>query len=105
MGPDLVYHIITSIDGERDPRNLNYLFSMLPAILRIVSLGHLTEDFYEVMACYFPVDFQPVSFDIHSWHMFCSYELSTIIFFLMYRQLQIQIKSQGRTWHLDYQNA
>ncbi|XP_034244485.1 MMS19 nucleotide excision repair protein homolog [Thrips palmi] len=63
MGPDLVYHIITSIDGERDPRNLNYLFSMLPAILRTVSLGHLTEDFFEVMACYFPVDFQPAAAD------------------------------------------
>ena len=64
MGPDLVYHIITSIDGERDPRNLNYLFSMLPGILRTISLGHLTEDFFEVMACYFPVDFQPVSLDM-----------------------------------------
>lgn len=56
-----MYHIISAIDGERDPRNLKFLFSMLPAILRGLSLGHLTEDFFEVIACYFPVDFKPVN--------------------------------------------
>lgn len=59
LGPDLVYHIMTAVEGERDPRNLVFLFSMLPSIIKSLSLGHLTEDFFEIMACYFPVDFNP----------------------------------------------
>ncbi|KAK3923660.1 MMS19 nucleotide excision repair protein-like protein [Frankliniella fusca] len=59
LGPDLVYHIMTAVEGERDPRNLKFLFSMLPSIIKSLSLGHLTEDFFEIVACYFPVDFNP----------------------------------------------
>lgn len=58
LGPDLVYHVITTIDGERDPRNLQYLFTMLPAMVKGLTLGHLAEDFFEAMACYFPVDYR-----------------------------------------------
>ncbi|KAL0109927.1 hypothetical protein PUN28_013521 [Cardiocondyla obscurior] len=59
MGPDLVYGIISSMDGERDPNNLLLLFNMLPHFLKEFPLGHLTEEMFEVMACYFPVDFNP----------------------------------------------
>ncbi|XP_071561201.1 MMS19 nucleotide excision repair protein-like isoform X2 [Temnothorax nylanderi] len=59
MGPDLVYGIISSMDGERDPNNLMLLFDMLPQFLKEFPLGHLTEEMFEVMACYFPVDFNP----------------------------------------------
>ncbi|XP_031843171.2 MMS19 nucleotide excision repair protein isoform X1 [Nomia melanderi] len=59
MGPDFVYGVITCIDGERDPRNLMLLFSILPQFIQEFSLGHLTEEMFEVIACYFPVDFNP----------------------------------------------
>ncbi|XP_054016831.1 MMS19 nucleotide excision repair protein homolog [Hylaeus anthracinus] len=59
MGPDFVYGVISSIDGERDPRNLMLLFSILPHFMKEFSLGHLTEEMFEVIACYFPVDFNP----------------------------------------------
>lgn len=60
MGPDLVYGIISSIDGERDPKNLMLLFGILSQFIKEFPLGHLTEEMFEVLACYFPVDFNPV---------------------------------------------
>lgn len=59
MGSDLVYGIINSIDGERDPNNLVLLFNVLPHFIKKFPLEHLTEEMFEVMACYFPVDFNP----------------------------------------------
>ncbi|OAD54066.1 MMS19 nucleotide excision repair protein like protein, partial [Eufriesea mexicana] len=59
MGPDFIYGVISAIDGERDPRNLMLLFSILPYFMTEFSLGHLTEEMFEVIACYFPVDFNP----------------------------------------------
>ncbi|KAM0734168.1 MMS19 nucleotide excision repair protein [Formica fusca] len=59
MGSDLVYGIINSIDGERDPNNLMLLFNVLPHFIKKFPLGHLAEEMFEVMACYFPVDFNP----------------------------------------------
>lgn len=59
MGPDLVYGVISSMDGERDPNNLILIFNMLPRFIKEFPLGHLTEEMFEVVACYFPVDFNP----------------------------------------------
>ncbi|CAH1154680.1 unnamed protein product [Phaedon cochleariae] len=58
MKLEFVYGVLQSIDGERDPRNLLFLFKWLKTFLGLVSLGHLAEDFFEVLACYFPVDFR-----------------------------------------------
>ncbi|XP_023311835.1 MMS19 nucleotide excision repair protein homolog isoform X2 [Anoplophora glabripennis] len=58
MKLDLVYGVISSIDGERDPRNLMFLFKWLKSFLTTIPLGHLTEEMFEVIACYFPVDFK-----------------------------------------------
>lgn len=57
MGIDFVYGVISSIDGERDPKNLIYLFNWLQIFFKTVKLGHLTEEMFEVLAMYFPVDF------------------------------------------------
>lgn len=57
MGPDLVYGVIAAMDGERDPRNLMLLFTILPTFLKSIPLGHLSEEMFEVIACYYPVDF------------------------------------------------
>ncbi|XP_043266247.1 MMS19 nucleotide excision repair protein [Colletes gigas] len=59
MGPDFIYGVISFIDGERDPTNLLLLFNILPHFMKEFSLGHLTEEMFEVIACYFPVDFNP----------------------------------------------
>ncbi|XP_022919595.2 MMS19 nucleotide excision repair protein homolog [Onthophagus taurus] len=63
MGLDLIYGIITSIDGEKDPRNLTFLFEWLEGFLNDYELGHLKEEFFEVLSCYFPVDFRSNSED------------------------------------------
>lgn len=58
MGFDYIYGVITSVDGERDPKNLIFLFNWFPKLLKIVKLQHLTEEMFEILACYFPVDFK-----------------------------------------------
>ncbi|XP_033219527.1 MMS19 nucleotide excision repair protein homolog isoform X2 [Belonocnema kinseyi] len=57
LGQDIVYGFINSIDGESDPRNLLMLFRMIPNFVKAFSLGHLTEEMFEVIACYFPVHY------------------------------------------------
>ncbi|XP_034829166.1 MMS19 nucleotide excision repair protein [Maniola hyperantus] len=59
LGPDFVYGLISSMDGERDPRNLLYLFNFLPKFLSQIPLGHLVEEMFEVISCYYPIDFHP----------------------------------------------
>ena len=61
LGPDFVFGVISTIDGERDPRNLLQLFGMLPHFIGTFPLGHLTEEMFDVVSCYFPVDFYSVS--------------------------------------------
>lgn len=63
MGSDFVYGVINAMDGERDPRILLSLYEFIPNFLSTFQLGHLTEDMFEVIACYFPIDFQPSSVD------------------------------------------
>lgn len=60
---DFVYGVISAIDSERDPRNLLFLFKWLPKFLKTVELGHLKDEMFEIMACYFPVDFRAPSND------------------------------------------
>lgn len=59
MGADFVYGVIGAIDGERDPRNLIFLFQYMPQFLQQYPLFHLGEEMFEVFACYFPIDFYP----------------------------------------------
>lgn len=59
MGADFVYGVIGAIDGERDPRNLIFLFEYMPTFLERYPLLHLGEEMFEIFACYFPIDFHP----------------------------------------------
>lgn len=61
MGPDFVFGIISFIDGETDPKNLLLLFELLPIFLKNFELGHLVEEMFEILSCYFPIDFNSVS--------------------------------------------
>ncbi|XP_066255036.1 MMS19 nucleotide excision repair protein [Euwallacea similis] len=65
MAIDFAYGVISLIDGERDPTNLDFLFCWIPSFLKIATLGHLTEEMFEVLSCYFPVDFKPSQHDKH----------------------------------------
>lgn len=71
---DLAEMIIVSIDGEKDPRCLLDGFRAAKAVLSIYSLQpadslHVgtmegaTEEFFDVISCYFPVSFTPTPDD------------------------------------------
>lgn len=59
MGGDFIYGVINSIDGERDPRNLEFIFTFMPGFIDKYPLLHLYEEMFEIFACYFPIDFNP----------------------------------------------
>ena len=59
MGADFIYGVIQAVEGERDPRNLVFLFEYMPRFISTYSLRHLTEEMFEVFSCYFPIDFHP----------------------------------------------
>ncbi|KAH8359568.1 hypothetical protein KR093_007410 [Drosophila rubida] len=59
MSGDFLYGLINSIDGERDPRNLDIIFSFMPEFIAQYPLLHLAEEMFEIFACYFPIDFNP----------------------------------------------
>lgn len=61
MGSDFVFGIISLADGETDPSNLLLLFQFLPLFLKNVDLGHLMEEMFGLLACYFPIDYSNVS--------------------------------------------
>ncbi|XP_063604037.1 MMS19 nucleotide excision repair protein homolog [Penaeus indicus] len=63
MGTDFVLGFITAMDGEKDPRNLVLLFALIPTIVSHLPLGPFTEDMFEVVAAYFPIDFVPPADD------------------------------------------
>uniref|UniRef100_A0A182P0D0 MMS19 nucleotide excision repair protein n=1 Tax=Anopheles epiroticus TaxID=199890 RepID=A0A182P0D0_9DIPT len=58
-GVDFVYGVIGAMEGERDPRNLLFLFEHMPSFIRTFPMYHLTEEMFETFACYFPIDFHP----------------------------------------------
>lgn len=59
MGADFIYGVIQAVEGERDPRNLVFLFEFMPRFIQTYSLRHLNEEMFEVFSCYFPIDFHP----------------------------------------------
>ena len=58
---DFVYGFIQSMDGEKDPRNLLICFECIRLICSQINLGPFIDETFEVFACYFPIDFTPVS--------------------------------------------
>ena len=61
MGTNFVLGFIQAMDGEREPGCLLCAFSVFPIVAASIDAKELTEDLFEVVACYFPVDFTPVS--------------------------------------------
>jgi DNA repair/transcription protein MET18/MMS19 len=58
-GADYIYAVIQAVEGERDPRNLQFLFEFLPRFISTYPLKHFSEEMFEVFSCYFPIDFHP----------------------------------------------
>lgn len=74
---EFVLGYIQMLDGERDPRNLLLAFCSVLLIVRNLHFGRssfsnsesnhvtlsdsLVEDLFDVISCYFPIDFSPVS--------------------------------------------
>lgn len=59
MGSDFVYGVINFIDGERDPRNLMFLYEFLPIFITNFPLHHLSEEMFDIFSSYFPIHFFP----------------------------------------------
>lgn len=55
---DFAYEVILAIEGERDPRNLLFVFKFLDRYLNLIPLN-LRSNFFEILSCYFPIDFHP----------------------------------------------
>ena len=60
MGGDLVYGFIQAIDGETDPRNLVTALQSVPLITKNLPITLLSEELFEVVSCYFPIDFESI---------------------------------------------
>ncbi|XP_066278817.1 MMS19 nucleotide excision repair protein homolog [Branchiostoma lanceolatum] len=65
LGADFVWGFIQAMDGEKDPRNLNIAFSIARIAAQAFPIGTFTEELFEVVACYFPIDFTPPADDPH----------------------------------------
>ncbi|XP_016150386.1 MMS19 nucleotide excision repair protein homolog [Sinocyclocheilus grahami] len=66
LGADFIFGFVQSVDGERDPRNLLLAFQVARNIIhRGYDLGKFVEELFEVMSCYFPIDFSPPPSDPH----------------------------------------
>lgn len=57
--------MINAIEGERDPRNLIIIFTFIPKLLKLFKLDGLKEEMFDVLACYFPIDFNPSASDLN----------------------------------------
>lgn len=60
MKLEFIRGFIVSVENEKDPECLMSVFSMHPLVLKFFDLAHLIEDYFDMMAAYFPVDYNPV---------------------------------------------
>ncbi|VDM79635.1 unnamed protein product [Strongylus vulgaris] len=58
LGSDFVLTFIKSMGGERHPKCLPLVFRMFVIVAQSCTLGPFVEDLFEVVACYFPVEFR-----------------------------------------------
>ncbi|BFZ01711.1 hypothetical protein BsWGS_04750 [Bradybaena similaris] len=65
MGGDFVIGFIQQMDSEKDPRNLIICFNCAHFICSNMHLGPFAEEMFEVLGCYFPIDFTPPVNDPH----------------------------------------
>lgn len=59
MSNDFLSGLIGTIEGERDPHNLDLIFTFMENVVTQFHLGALSEDIFDTLSCYFPVDYRP----------------------------------------------
>ena len=59
MGEDSLVGIVELVSGEKDPRNLMLIFSMLRAIMVEWDITNHAEMMFESVYAYFPITFRP----------------------------------------------
>ena len=59
ISADFLLGFIQAMDSERDPRNLLICFQNSKIILENLEISLFEEDFFEVLSCYFPIEFTP----------------------------------------------
>lgn len=57
LAGQFVHGFLQCVEGETNPRNLNVIFGCWPIILEHFDCGIFLEDIFEVLSCYFPIDF------------------------------------------------
>lgn len=59
LGSQFMVMFMAAATGERDPRCLIKVFRMFPTVVRNLTLGPFAEDMFEMVACYYPIEYQP----------------------------------------------
>lgn len=60
MGIQFYTVFANAVGGERDPRCLLKMFSIFAYVMEKIDLGPMMEDVFELVACYWPIEYQPV---------------------------------------------
>eukprot|EP01050_Picozoa_sp_SAG11_P008702 SAG11_NODE_779_length_7207_cov_3.043894_2_plen_1078_part_00 len=60
IGEDFAGGVIAAVDGEKDPRNLVLVFSLVPMLTGLLEIARneLAEELFDVIAVYFPITFE-----------------------------------------------
>ncbi|KAK6754078.1 hypothetical protein RB195_013218 [Necator americanus] len=61
LGSNFVLTFIRTVGGERHPRCLPVVFRMFVVVAQSFPMGPLVEDLFEVVACYFPIEYKASS--------------------------------------------
>lgn len=58
--PPRIAGVVAAVDGEKDPRNLLLVFSMVPILTATLDSARdeLAEELFDVVAVYFPITFE-----------------------------------------------
>ncbi|KAI9808999.1 MAG: hypothetical protein M1825_002288 [Sarcosagium campestre] len=59
MGEDFIVGITDLVSGEKDPRNLMIIFSMLKAVMVEWDIAKHVEALFDSVFCYYPITFRP----------------------------------------------
>jgi hypothetical protein len=61
MGGDFIAGFLSSIDGEKDPRNLIICFHTFRLVIKVFDsrMSDHSEELFEFPSCYFPITFRP----------------------------------------------
>ena len=65
ISKDFISGFVTTMDGEKDPRNLLLLFKIVKLITLELDISNNITDLFEVVFCYFPITFRPPPDDVY----------------------------------------